>query len=114
METSLMDAPAVSDDLSHLDRALAVFQAERPRLFRIAHQILGSEAETEDLMQAVWLRWQGTERQGVANSSAFLSTVTSRAAINVVQSARSRHESTTASCLENLAGVTADPAAGLE
>ena len=40
------------------DNALAVFQAERPRLFRIAHRILSSVPETEDVMQDVWLRWE--------------------------------------------------------
>jgi RNA polymerase sigma-70 factor, ECF subfamily len=114
MRTSPMDAPAVSGDLRQLDRALAVFQAERPRLFRIANRILGSVTETEDLMQDVWLRWQHTDRRQVGNSSAFLATVTSRAAINVVQSARIRHESATGSCLEDLVGVTADPTAGME
>jgi RNA polymerase sigma-70 factor, ECF subfamily len=114
METSLIEVPAASGDLRRLDHALAVFQAERPRLFRIANRILGSVTETEDVMQDVWLRWQRTDREDIANSSAFLATMTSRAAINVVQSARSRHEVTTASRLADLAGDATDPATTTE
>lgn len=105
--------PQSSGDLQH-DSALAVFQAELPRLFRIAHRILGSVTETEDVMQDVWLRWQRSECRGIDNSSAFLATVTSRAAINVVQSARSRHEVTTASCLGDPMSVVADPTTRME
>ena len=64
----------------------------RPRLFRIATRIVGNPHEAEELVQDVWVRWQRADRQAVADPQAFLSTAVSRLAINVVQSARRRHE----------------------
>ena len=54
--------------------------------------MLGSAAEAEDVVQDVWLRWQATDRTVVRNAAAFLSTTATRLAINVMQSARARHE----------------------
>src|SRR5262249_25573452 len=75
-----------------LDEAACVFLDLRPRLFQIAFRILGNVCEAEDVMQEVWLRWQGTDRTLVVNPTAFLVTVTTRMAINVARSARLRHE----------------------
>jgi RNA polymerase sigma factor (sigma-70 family) len=79
-----------SDDRSRAD--LDHFVRTRPRLFRIAHRIVGNVDEAEDVVQDVWLRWHRADRTTVNNAEAFLVTVTSRLAINVVQSARRRHE----------------------
>lgn len=74
------------------DDALTEFVKARPRLFGIAYRILGSAAEAEDIVQDAWLRWQAVDRKTVLDPSAFLATTTTRLAINVAQSARSRHE----------------------
>jgi RNA polymerase sigma factor (sigma-70 family) len=71
---------------------LEEFLQARPRLFRIACRITGSPHEAEELVQDVWLRWQRTDRSAVADPQAFLATTVSRLAINLVQSARRRHE----------------------
>jgi len=71
---------------------LAVFVSVRPRLFGIARRILRSATEAEDLVQDVWLRWQAIDRSVVLNAPAYLATTTTRLAINVAQSARSRRE----------------------
>ncbi|GLZ35324.1 hypothetical protein Lesp02_75110 [Lentzea sp. NBRC 105346] len=112
LETRSLIDPRPSENVQ-LDPALAVFQAERQRLFRIAHRILGSVTETEDVIQDVWLRRPRVDHRAIDNSSAFLATVAGRATINVVQSATSRHEFTTASCPEQV-DVAADPATRLE
>ncbi|MET9271574.1 sigma-70 family RNA polymerase sigma factor [Kribbella sp. NPDC003557] len=70
------------------------FLQARPRLFRIARRIVGNPHEAEELVQDVWVRWQRTDRSGVADPQAFLATTVSRLAINLVQSARRRHETT--------------------
>ncbi|WP_062651287.1 sigma factor [Streptomyces maremycinicus] len=75
-----------------MDAALDTFLTERTRLFRIAYRILGDVTGAEDVVQEVWLRWQLTQRAEVANPTAFLVTATTRLAINVVRSARHRHE----------------------
>jgi len=71
---------------------LAAFVGVRPRLFAIAYRMLGSAADAEDVVQDVWLRWQAIDRSVVLNVSAYLATTTTRLAINVARSARSRHE----------------------
>ncbi len=75
-----------------LEEAVSVFVELRPRLFGIAYRMLGSQAEAEDVVQEVWLRWQKTDRSAVVSPAAFLSSATTRLAINVAQSARVRRE----------------------
>jgi RNA polymerase sigma-70 factor (ECF subfamily) len=76
---------------------LSIFLAVRPRLFGIAYRVLGSAAEAEDIVQDAWVRWQTVDRSVVRDPAAFLTTTTTRLAINVIQSARSRHETGAAS-----------------
>ena len=75
-----------------VDHGLSAFLSVRSRLFGIAYRMLGSAAEAEDLVQDVWLRWQTIDRTPVRDASAFLTTMATRLAINVIQSARSRYE----------------------
>ena len=84
-------APATRLPVSGVN-SLSVFVDMRPRLFAIAYRILGNAAEAEDVVQDAWLRWQTVDRGVVLNASAFLATTTTRLAINLVQSARSRRE----------------------
>ena len=81
-----------SEDAALLDEALSAFVNVRPRLFGIAYRILASGTEAEDILQDVWLRWQTTDRSAILDAPAFLATMTMRLAINLAQSARSRHE----------------------
>src|SRR5262245_32271691 len=74
------------------DHGLSSFMSVRPRLFGIAYRMLGSAAEAEDIVQDVWVRWQTADRSVVRDAEAFLVTTTTRLAINVMQSARSRRE----------------------
>jgi RNA polymerase sigma factor (sigma-70 family) len=84
-------SPIFSDnDLSCVD--LDRFIHARPRLFMIAHRIVGNVHEAEDVVQEVWVRWQCVDRTTVINVEAFLVTATVRLAINLIQSARRRHE----------------------
>ncbi|WP_431949956.1 RNA polymerase sigma-70 factor [Actinacidiphila sp. bgisy167] len=97
-----------------LDDAAAVFTAVRPRLFGIAYRMLGSAAEAEDVVQDVWLRWQGADRSAVENPTAFLTTATTRLAINVTQSARVRREGYVGPWLPEPVDTRSDPALGAE
>ena len=80
-----------SNDAS-LNQALADFTGVRSRLFGIAYRILGSAADAEDVVQDVRLKWQVTDRSVVRNPAAFLTTATTRLAINLAQSARALRE----------------------
>src|SRR5688572_13144191 len=88
---------------------LSAFVAVRPRLFGIAYRMLGSEFDAEDVVQDAWLRWQTTDRSVVRSAPAFLTTMTTRLAINLAQSARSRRETSPEPWFPELAGASADP-----
>jgi RNA polymerase sigma-70 factor (ECF subfamily) len=103
--------PGGADDL---EAAAAVFTTVRPRLFGIAYRMLSSVAEAEDLVQEVWLRWQGTDRRKVVNPAAFLATATTRLAINELQSARVRRETYVGPWLPEPVDTSADPYLGAE
>ncbi|MFJ6064649.1 sigma factor [Streptomyces tendae] len=75
-----------------MDGAVAVYVQYRPRLLGIARRVLGSTVEAEDVLQDVWLRWHRADRSAVVSPVAFLSTITTRLALNVTQSARVRWE----------------------
>ncbi|WP_009473019.1 sigma-70 family RNA polymerase sigma factor [Rhodococcus sp. JVH1] len=101
-------------EISDLDQAASAFLNLRPRLFGIAYRILGSASEAEDIVQEVWLRWQGTDRTVVINPSAFLATTTTRLAITLAQSARKRHETYDLPSLPEPVDPHNDPAAEAE
>ncbi|WP_129787525.1 sigma-70 family RNA polymerase sigma factor [Promicromonospora panici] len=93
---------------TELDAALDVFLAQRPRLIQIAHRVTGDVSGAEDVVQDAWLRWQHTDRGVIENPAAFLTTTTTRLAINVIQSARHRHQATSATSLANLVDAADD------
>src|SRR3954452_23080518 len=100
--------------MGDLDEAAAIFTGVRPRLFGIAYRMLGSASEAEDLVQDVWLRWQAADRSTVQNPGAFLATITTRLAINELQSARSRRETYIGPWLPEPVDTSADPYLGAE
>jgi RNA polymerase sigma-70 factor (ECF subfamily) len=104
----------IGSEASEYEEALSAFVGVRPRLFGIAYRMLGSAAEAEDIVQDVWLRWQGTNRAVVENPSAFLATTTTRLCINFAQSAQSRRESYVGPWLPEPVDTSSDPALGAE
>ena len=63
----------------------------RPLAFSVAYRMLGSVAEAEDVVQEALTRL--SQADGVRNPDAFVTTVTTRIAIDVLRSARVRRES---------------------
>jgi RNA polymerase sigma-70 factor (ECF subfamily) len=104
----------VAQSAADLDEAAAVFTSIRPRLFGIAYRMLSSATEAEDLVQDVWLRWQTCDRGAVVNPDAFLATITTRLAINALQSARARRETYIGPWLPEPVDTSADPYLGAE
>jgi RNA polymerase sigma-70 factor (ECF subfamily) len=96
------------------DDGLSAFMSVRRRLFAIAYRMLGSAAEAEDIVQDVWVRWQTADRSLVRDAAAFLATTTTRLAINVMQSARSRRETYVGPQLQEPVDTSADPELGAE
>ncbi|WP_434382221.1 sigma-70 family RNA polymerase sigma factor [Melittangium boletus] len=75
------------DDLSP-----GAFDPLRPRLLRIAYRMLGSAAEAEDVVQEAYLRWHQTDRTVIRDPSAVLVRTVTRLCLDVLKSARVRHE----------------------
>jgi RNA polymerase sigma factor (sigma-70 family) len=96
------------------DDGLSAFLSARPRLFGVAYRMLGSAAEAEDIVQDVWVRWQTTDRSAVRNPLAFLVAATTRLAINVLQSARARRETSVGPWLPEPVDTSTDPGLGAE
>ena len=68
-----------------------IFEAQRPRLIRLAYRMLGSVAEAEDVVQDAWLRWTRTE-EDVRDPVGWLVRVTSRLCIDRLRSAKAQRE----------------------
>jgi RNA polymerase sigma factor (sigma-70 family) len=96
------------------DDGLRAFFRVRPRLFGIAYRMLGSVAEAEDTVQDVWVRWQTADRSVVRDAPAFLARTTTRLAVNVVRSARSRRETHAGGWVREPVDTSADPGSGAE
>jgi len=74
------------------DDATTIFEAQRPRLLRLAYRMLGSISEAEDVVQDAWLRWQRADRSDIQSPPAFLSRVVTRLCLDAMKSARARRE----------------------
>jgi RNA polymerase sigma-70 factor, ECF subfamily len=88
----------------------AVFEDLRCRLFGIAYRVLGRAADAEDVVQDVWIRWQGVDRDRVRDQVAFLVTVTTRVALNAATSAHARREVSTGDWMPKRGSTVGDPA----
>ncbi len=90
------------------DTRLADFEAQRPRLLRLAYRMLGSVSEAEDVVQEAWLRWARVEA-GVDTPAAYLTRAVTRLCLDQLKSARARRETYVGAWLpEPLLGTT-DP-----
>jgi RNA polymerase sigma factor (sigma-70 family) len=68
------------------------FEEHRPRLTRLAHKLLGSEAEAEDAVQETWLRVSRAGDDDVENFPGWLTTITSRVCLNMLRARATRAE----------------------
>ncbi len=68
------------------------FDQHRAYLTGIAYRMLGSVSDAEDVVQEAFIRWQGAEAREVRSPKAWLTTVTTRLAIDLLRSARRRRE----------------------
>jgi RNA polymerase sigma-70 factor (ECF subfamily) len=101
MNSTVSEADAVS------------FVRARPGLLRVARRVVVNPADADDIVQDAWVRWQQTDRDRVRDPAAFLTTTTTRLALNLGQSARVRHE-TTVEDWSTDADASADPALDAE
>ncbi len=74
-------------DTARADR----FSDERPRLVGLAYRMLGSRTDAEDVVQEAWIRYAAAPVEP-DNPAAWLTTVTSRLALDRLRSAPVRRE----------------------
>lgn len=77
---------------AYVDAMSGLFARTRPRLFGIAYGMLGSVMEAEDVVQDVFEKWTGLDTSGIESPAAYLTTMTTRMAIDRLRSARHRRE----------------------
>jgi RNA polymerase sigma-70 factor (ECF subfamily) len=100
-------------DLHHTRSAedvAAAFEELRPRLVGVAYGLLGSLSEAEDAVQEAWLRLQVSDLAAIRDLAGWLVTTTSRIAVDVLRSARSRHETYAGPWLPEPVETAPDPA----
>src|SRR5215469_1307357 len=68
------------------------FEAHRAHLRGVAYRVLGSASDADDAVQEAWVRLSRTDVSDVLNLRAWLTTVTSRVALNMLESRGTRRE----------------------
>lgn len=68
-----------------VDQQTAAFEAERPRLERIAERLLGDHAEAQDVVQNAWIRLARNDSL-IDNLAGWLTTVTTRLCLDRLRS----------------------------
>jgi RNA polymerase sigma-70 factor (ECF subfamily) len=90
------------------------FESHRLRLVGLAYRITGSRATAEDLVQEAWLRWERADRSAIVRPAAWLTTVTSRLALDHLRSASQQREVYVGPWLPEPTAVAPDPAGEVE
>lgn len=70
----------------------ARFEEHRARVRAIAHRMLGSASEADDVVQEVWLRVSRRDMSDVANLGGWLTTVAGRVCLDHLRARRARPE----------------------
>lgn len=69
-----------------------VFAEEQPRLLGLAYRLVAERADAEDVVQEAWLRWSTANRAEIVNPQGWLTTVTTRLALDRLRAIRRRRE----------------------
>lgn len=69
-----------------------VFEQHRRHLRAIAYRMLGSLAEADDAVQETWVRFAAAGTEGVRNVGGWLTTILTRACLNVLRARAARPE----------------------
>jgi RNA polymerase sigma factor (sigma-70 family) len=72
--------------------ATRTFEQSRGRLHAVAYRMLGSLSDADDAVQEAWLRLSRSERAGIDNLPAWLTTVTGRICLDMLRSRTTRRE----------------------
>jgi RNA polymerase sigma-70 factor (ECF subfamily) len=78
--------------VSSADEHAGRFTLLRPLLFTIAYEILGSATEADDVLQDSYLRWADVDLATVRDTKAYLASLVTRQALNVLRAQARRRE----------------------
>jgi RNA polymerase sigma-70 factor (ECF subfamily) len=101
----------VSPDLPD---AADAFEKHRGLLFTVAYEMLGSVADTEDVLQDSWLRWSDVDRGTVRDPRAYLVRLVTRQALNRLRALKRRREAYVGPWLPEPLATTPDVADDVE
>lgn len=73
--------------------SVEIFESERSRLRAVAYRIVGTPDDADDVVQDAWLRFSTADLAAIKNPAAWLTTVTSRLAIDRLRATSARRES---------------------
>lgn len=93
----------------HPESLARAVEQRRDRLRGIAYRMLGSAAETDDVLQEAWLRLQRVRAEEIADLDAWLTTVVSRLCLDHLR-ARAHRAETAELPEERAIGPGSDPA----
>ncbi|MFF2851982.1 sigma-70 family RNA polymerase sigma factor [Streptomyces sp. NPDC058001] len=74
------------------DPVAEAFEAQRDRLRAVAHRMLGSHADAEDVVQEAWLRLSRQDAATIHKLAGWLTTVVGRISLDVLRSRQTRPE----------------------
>jgi RNA polymerase sigma-70 factor (ECF subfamily) len=84
-------APDIAAE-SGVSRRLELFNQHRDLLFSIAYRMLGSVADTEDILQETFIRWQQAPDVEIKSPRAYLVTILTRLCLTYLESAQVRRQ----------------------
>lgn len=74
------------------EKKVEIFKRHRARLFGIAYRMLGTHAESEDILQEAYLKWHQAEAEKIETPEAWLVTIVTRLSIDRLRKAASERE----------------------
>ncbi|GAA4523732.1 sigma-70 family RNA polymerase sigma factor [Amycolatopsis samaneae] len=78
--------------MSSTDPIAEAFEAQRDRMHAVAHRMLGSHADADDVVQEAWLRLSRQDTAAIGNLAGWLTTVVGRISLDVLRARRARPE----------------------
>ncbi|MET9503704.1 sigma-70 family RNA polymerase sigma factor [Streptomyces sp. NPDC006622] len=97
-------------DTSPTDPIAETFEAQRDRLRAVAHRMLGSHADAEDVVQEAWLRLSRQDAAAIHNLAGWLTTVVGRISLDVLRSRQAHPEASYDALSELVVTLDDDPA----
>ncbi len=74
------------------ENKVETFKQHRGRLFGIAYRMLGTHAESEDILQEAYIKWHAADDKKIENAEAWLVTIVTRLSIDRLRKASRMRE----------------------